>query len=148
MKKFITPDELRKDSISLATQIFIDGFIPDFEVAVWRGGATPGKIVHEGTKYMCANSKKYKGQKINIDHIAIRTSKYYDIDKSFSTVQVHNLGYLIERLTKDSKVLLVDDVFDTGLSMQAILDALKEKLGENMPIDIRIATIHFKPSKK
>ena len=58
---------------------------------------------------------------------------------------MHNLGYLIERLNKDSKVLLVDDVFDSGLSIAAVIEKLKEKLGDNFPSDIRVATVFYKP---
>ena len=31
------------------------------------------------------------------------------------------------------------------MSIKAVLDALQDQLGENLPIDIRIATIDFKP---
>ena len=86
---------------------------------------------------------KYCG--IPTDHIAIRTSRFTGIDAGSEEVAVHNLGYLIERLNKDSKVLLVDDVFDSGLSIAAVLSALKEKLGDNVPTDIRLATIFYKP---
>lgn len=106
-------------------------------VAIWRGGAPIGCHVHELFKFM----------NIHTDHIAIRTSKYTGIDKCNSTVTVHNLGYLKERLTSDSKVLLVDDIFDTGLSIDAIFAALHDQLGDKMPKDIRVATVYYKPSR-
>lgn len=34
IKKYITPDELRKDSFALASKIALDGFKPDFIVGV------------------------------------------------------------------------------------------------------------------
>lgn len=137
MKQYITSDSLNKDSFLLASKVVESGFRPDFMVAIWRGGATIGCCMHEFFKYL----------NFPTDHIAIRTSRYSGIDKTLVSVAVHNLGYLTERLTKTSTVLLVDDVFDSGLSIKAIFDALKEKLGENMPDDIRVATVYDKPSR-
>ena len=135
MKLFISPDTLRIDSYKLAAQVIESGFKPDFMVALWRGGSTIGICIHELLKY-CG---------IPTDHIAIRTSRFTGIDKASEEVAVHNLGYLIERLNKDSKVLLVDDVFDSGLSILAVIEKLKEKLGDNVSTDIRVATIFYKP---
>jgi len=137
MKLFITPDILRKDSYKLASNVIADNFRPDYMVAVWRGGAPIGCFVHEYLKYF----------NFQTDHIAIRTSRYSGIDTAHSNVTVHNLGYLTERVNKDSKILIVDDVFDTGLSIEAIFSALSEKLGDNMPTDIRVATVHYKPKR-
>lgn len=136
-KKFITPEELRLDSYRLAAQVLKSGFTPDTMIALWRGGATPGKCVHEFLKY--------KG--LTVDHVAIRTSKYTGIDEADSKVQVHSLGYLSNKLNKESKVLIIDDVYDTGDTITAVLEALRNKLGENCPDDIRIGTIHYKPKR-
>lgn len=136
-KLFVTPDQLRTDSYILASKVVKDGFEPDFMVGIWRGGAPIGICVHEFLKY--------KG--INTDHISIRTSRYTGIDETSETITVHNLGYLAEKLTSASKVLLVDDVFDSGRSIEAILHEMKLKCGENMPLDVRVATIYYKPSR-
>lgn len=136
-KRYISPESLRNDSFTLAYKIVADGFKPDFMVAIWRGGAPVGCYVHEFLKYVG----------IKTDHIAIRTSRYSGIDETRSAVAVHNLGYLVERLTSNSKVLLVDDVFDSGLSIVAVIDALREKLGDKTPIDIRVATVYYKPTR-
>lgn len=136
MKHFTTPNQLQLDSIKLGEKIIKDNFKPDYLVALWRGGATIGCYVHELLKYVYNN----------IDHIAIRTSRY-EGQEALYKVQVHNLGYLCERLKADSKVIIVDDVYDTGLSIQAVFESLKEKLGDNMPADIRVATIDYKPTR-
>lgn len=136
-KLYITPESLRLDSFKMASQIIKSGFNPDMLVCVWRGGAPIGCYVHELLKYVGCKT----------DHIAIRTSRYTGINQTASTIAVHNLGYLIEKVNKDSKILLVDDVYESGLSMDAILKELKERLGDNMPTDIRIATVYYKPTK-
>ena len=136
-KLFVTPDSLRTNSYILASKVVKDDFKPDFLVAIWRGGAPIGICVHEFLKY----------KNINTDHIAIRTSRYTGIDETSTNIGVHNLGYLTERLKPDSKVLLVDDVYDSGRSIEAIFEELKKKCGDQMPIDIRTATIYYKPTR-
>jgi len=84
---------------------------------------------------------------VNSDHIAIRTSRYTGVDKVSEEISVHNLGYLLERLTSDSKVLIVDDVYDSGLSVEKVITTLKEKLDYKMPSDIRVATVFYKPTR-
>ncbi len=142
VKVYVDLDTYRKDSYDLARQVMEGGFMPDFLVALWRGGTLPGTCMHEAFNWRAAK----KGTPL-VDHIAIRTSRYYGIDKAHSTVHVHNLGYLNEKLRPNTKVLIVDDVFDTGISIQAALTALKDRLGDNMPLDIRIATIYYKPTR-
>jgi hypoxanthine phosphoribosyltransferase len=137
MKHFVQPDTLRLDSFKLAAQVVESGFKPDFIVGIFRGGCPIGCHVDEFLKYM----------NINADHIAVRTSRYTGIDQVAETIAVHNLGYLVERLNKDSKVLVIDDVYDSGLSIEAFFDALKEKLCCKMPINIHIGTIFYKPSR-
>jgi hypoxanthine phosphoribosyltransferase len=136
-KQFISPASLRIDSYQLAARVCLDNFVPDFIVAIWRGGAPIGCYVHEFLKRV--------GQ--NPDHIAIRTSRYKGIDVALDTIDVHNLGYLTERLKSDSKVLLIDDVWDSGLTIQAIRGRLTKDLGSNCPGDIRVATVYYKPTR-
>jgi hypoxanthine phosphoribosyltransferase len=106
-------------------------------VVLWRGGAPIGCYMHEFFK-RCG---------IKPDHIAIRTSRYHGIDSASETIEVHNLGYFLERAKKDTNVLLVDDVHDTGLSIKAVKDRLKEEMGDNFPDNIRTATVYYKPSR-
>jgi uncharacterized protein len=136
-KYFITPHELRAQSYKLAYEVVKSGFRPDFLVAIWRGGAVVGICVHEWLK-KCG---------FDCDHIAIRTSLYTGIDKTDSHVKVHSLTYLTENLNADSKVLFVDDILESGRSMQAVFKTLREKLGDRTPRDMRIATIFIKSRK-
>ncbi len=135
-KVFVSPNDLRLRSFQLGRKIVDSGFKPDFMVALWRGGAPVGCYVHEFLKY----------HNINTDHVAIRTSRYEGIDglADGGKVVVHNLGYLKEKLRADSTLLIVDDIFDTGSSVTAFVDTLGDQLGENMPKDIRIATVFYK----
>lgn len=134
-KRYIAAQELLDDSFRLGTEIYRDGFKPDFIVGVWRGGTPVGIAVQEILHVLGIKS----------DHISIRTSSYTGIGKREKEVRVHGLSYIIRNVNWDSKLLIVDDVFDTGLSIKAILENLSYKARRNKPEDIRIATPWFKP---
>lgn len=136
-KHFITAEALLKDSFLLAEKILASNFRPHFIVGVWRGGAPVGIAVQE---YL-----DFKG--IKTDHIAIRTSSYRGIDDQDKNVRVHGLQYIIENVNSHDELLIVDDVFDSGRSIAAILNELKIKSRRNLPETIRIACPWFKPTK-
>ena len=136
-KIFITAAELLRDSFLLASNILQSGFRPDYIVGIWRGGTPVGIAVQEFLDYAG----------VETDHIAIRTSHYTGIDQTTLNVQVHGLGYLIRKVNKQDSLLIVDDVFDTGMSVEAVIGELLERARLNMPGDIRIVTPWYKPSK-
>lgn len=135
-KYYISAEELLQDSFRLGLNILKDNFRPDFIVGVWRGGTPVGIAVQEILDVFDVKS----------DHIAIRTSSYTGIGTRNKEVRVHGLSYVIRNINWDSSLLIVDDVFDTGLSIQAVIDTLKMKARRNTPEDIRIATLWFKPA--
>lgn len=87
----------------------------------------------------------YRG--IDSDHIAIRTASYQNIDDQDDEVQVYNLSYLVKKMSSDDSLLIVDDVFDTGRSIDAVIERLKVLLRRNFPKDIRIAVPYYKPTR-
>jgi len=136
-KVFVDAQSLLKDSYVLAAQIINSGFRPDFIVGVWRGGAPIGVAVQE----FC----DYNG--IKSDHIAIRTSSYTGLDQANREVKVHGLDYIVNRVSKHHSLLIVDDVFDSGRSIAAIMDRLERRCRDNLPNDIRVATVYSKPER-
>ena len=44
-------------------------------------------------------------------------------------------------------MLIIDDVFDTGQTIQAVIEHLRVKARLNTPSDIRIAVPYYKPSR-
>ncbi len=135
-KTFIQADQLLEDSFKLAWNVFESGFRPNYIVGVWRGGAPIGIAVQEFLEVLGVSS----------DHIAIRTSHYSGIDKHNSNVKVYGLNYVIRQLESEDSLLIVDDVHDTGLSIQQIVKDLKAACKKNTP-DIKVATPYFKPTK-
>ena len=136
-KHFISAESLLRDSFFLARQIFDSGFRPDFIVGVWRGGAPVGIAVQEFLEF----------QGIPSDHIAIRTSSYTGINQQDKQVRVHGLQYVIDHADSEHRLLIVDDVFDSGRSIRAILEELSIKCRRNLPETIRIACPWYKPTK-
>ena len=135
-KKFITSQALLEDSFRLAHKIFEDGFRPDFIVGIWRGGAPVGIAVQEYFDF----------KKVETDHISVRTSSYYGIGLQSKEIKVHGLHYLIENANADDTLLIVDDVFDTGRSIDALIKQIKSLSRLNTPKDIRIACPWYKPT--
>ena len=135
-KLFINSDDLLKDSFQLAWNVFESGFKPNYIVGVWRGGAPIGIAVQEFLSYLGISS----------DHVAIRTSYYSAIDKKKDRVQVYGLNYVIRQLESEDRLLIVDDVHDTGHSIQQIISDLKAACKKNTP-EIKVATPYFKPDK-
>lgn len=133
-KTFITAQQLLDDAYRLGAQVLADDFMPNYIVAVWRGGTPVGIAIQEFLDFCGVES----------DHIAIRTSYYTGINQRAEQVQVHGLHYLSNRLCASDRLLLVDDVFDSGASMQQIVLSLQQECQERFP-QYRIATPYYKP---
>jgi hypoxanthine phosphoribosyltransferase len=134
-KRYLTAQELLNDSFELGLRIYKSGFRPSFIIGVWRGGTPVGIAVQEILDHLG----------VKTDHIAIRTSSYYGIKKRDKEVRVHGLEYVIRQANWEDGLLIVDDVFDTGSSIKAVIEALTAKMRRNLPRDIRVATAWFKP---
>tara|TARA_B100001063_G_scaffold69427_2_gene63494 strand:+ start:1261 stop:1824 length:564 start_codon:yes stop_codon:yes gene_type:complete len=135
-KLFIKANELLEDSFNLAWKIFESGYKPNYIIGVWRGGAPVGIAVQEFLSVLGIKS----------DHIAIRTSYYSGINERNETVQVYGLNYVIKKLESEDRLLVVDDVHDTGNSINQIISDLRKACKKNSP-EIKIATPYFKPNK-
>ena len=135
-KHYIGATELLEDSFKLAWEVYESGYRPNYIVGVWRGGAPIGIAVQELFDVLGGES----------DHIAIRTSYYSSIGQRNDKVQVYGLSYLIKKLESEDSLLIVDDVFDTGNSINQIIIDIQTACKKNTP-EIRIATPYFKPAQ-
>jgi len=135
-KLFIQADELLRDSFKLAWQVYESGYRPNYIIGVWRGGAPIGIAVQEFLDVLGVPS----------DHIAIRTSHYKGINERDTQVQVYGLNYIIKQVESEDSLLIVDDVHDTGISIEKIILDLKAACKKNTP-EIKVATPYFKPNK-
>lgn len=134
-KQYVSAAQLLDDSFRLGVKILESGFRPHFIVGIWRGGAPVGITVQELLDFFG----------IHTDHIAIRTSYYKGIEQRDSRIRVHGLQYVINNVDADEGLLIVDDVYDTGLSIEAVIENLRKRARRNTPNEIRIATAYYKP---
>lgn len=135
-KRVLTARELLEDSFRLGVEILESGFEPTLIVAIWRGGTPVGMAVQEILSY-CG---------VQADHIAIRTSSYIGVDQR-GAVAVHGLDYIIRKIRHDDRLLIVDDVFDTGNTIVAVIEEITKRARGNTPEDIRVAVPWYKPTR-
>ena len=141
-KQFISEQDLLEDAFRLGVQIYNDGFRPTFVVGLWRGGSAVGIYVQECLQHLG----------VKTDHIAVRTSYTGQPDYQrmvadpAANIRVHGTQYLLETLNADDRLLLVDDVSSSGLTLSVVRRRLEQRLKRNMPADVRVATIWNKPA--
>ncbi len=140
-KKFINAEELLLDSYRLSMLIYNSGFRPDFIVGLWRGGSPVGIAVQDCLDYLG----------IKTDHISLRTSyrglqSYQQMISDSDNIRVHGTQYLLDNLNAENRLLIIDDVYSSGLSVQAVIKRLQQKLRLNMPEDVRVAVPWYKPT--
>ncbi|MEN7343352.1 MAG: phosphoribosyltransferase family protein [Pseudomonadota bacterium] len=136
-KRYIAAQDLLDDAFRLGAAIVESGYRPTFILALWRGAAPIGIAVQE---YLVANG-------IETDHIAIRTASYTGIDQQSREIAIYGINYLLKNVTHDDALLIVDDVFDTGLTIEAMIQQINQKARRNAPRDIRVAVPYYKPSR-
>ena len=133
-----------EDSFRLGVRIFNSGFRPTFIVGLWRGGSTVGIYVQE-----CLQTLG-----IITNHISIRTSyeglsAYNEaVNNPDRQVRVHGTQYLLESLNTNDSLLIVDDVFSTGMNVQAVIARLESRLKRNMPKALKVAALWYKPASR
>ena len=136
-KVVISAQELLKDSFRLGGEILKSGFEPTMIMAIWRGGTPVGMAVQEILEYFGVKS----------DHIAIRTSAYSGVDERKARVAVHGLNYIVNKISREDRLLIVDDVFDSGATIVAVIEELRQRARDNMPADVRVAVPWYKPTR-
>ena len=136
-KIYLPAQQLLEDSFRLGAKIIQDGFRPTVMIAIWRGGVPMGIAIQELLTWYG----------IETDHIAIRTSSYSGIDGRSNEIRIHGMNYLVKNCTHEDRLLIVDDVFDTGLTIKAVIEHLHEKTRLNAPHDIRTAVPYYKPTR-
>ena len=134
-KHFVSAQELLEDSFHLAKLVEQSGFVPDLIVGIWRGGAPIALAVHE---YL-----SFKG--ITSDHCCIGARSYSGIDQR-SAVSLQDEERLLARLPTARNILLVDDIFDTGRTMHALLNSLAKHRQDGLHT-VKFACPWYKPAR-
>ena len=142
-KLFIAEEDLLLDAYRLGVKVFNSGFRPSFIVGLWRGGSSVGIAVQECLQHLG----------VATDHISLRTSyrgvEHYQRmqEGGPADIRVHGTQYLLESMNAQDRLLIVDDVYSTGLNVKAVIDRLEARTRRNMPHDVRIAVPWYKPAR-
>lgn len=130
-KIFLDANSLARDSFSLAKKIYDSGWIPDAIIALWRGGSPVGISVHEFLHY--------KG--ISCYHTIVKAVSYTGIEQK-KEPRIENIDYVLKLLKPTTKVLVVDDVFDSGSTAEVMRRELTK-----VSNDVKFAMVYYKPLK-
>jgi hypoxanthine phosphoribosyltransferase len=133
-KNFLPYRTFRNNAIKLAYQIYKSGFVPDVIYVSLRGGAYLGNVISEYFKFIRRQDKP-------VYYAAVVAHSYADV-KIQQRIKVEGWTYDPEYLRQGDRVLLVDDIFDTGRTINHLVDIILEK---GIPRkDIRIAVHDYK----
>lgn len=134
MKEFLPYDNVRNNALKLAHRIYKEGFIPDVIYCSLRGGAYVANVVSEYFKIARKDCHP-------VLYAAVVARSYSDIRKR-DRVMVDGWTYSPEHLRPGDKILLVDDIFDTGKTINYLVELLLEK---GIPRkDIKVAVHDYK----
>lgn len=131
-KRYLAANDFLRDVWRLAADIRKSGWKPDALIALWRGGTPPGIAIHEFLKV----------SGWNVRHMPVKCASYTGIGQNEGEVEFTCAEPVFARLKKGDKVLVVDDVFDTGKTAAAV----KAKM-DAIGVEMRLACVYWKPGK-
>ena len=131
-KHYIGATEYLHDNWRLAAGIRRSGWRPDYLVGLWRGGAPVAVAIHEFLK----------ATGWDVQHIPLKCASYTGIGESGGEVAFTHGDIVFGMFRKGDRVLVVDDVFDTGRTAAAVKGRI-DAVGAEM----RLACVYWKPRK-
>ena len=134
IKEFLPDDTVRNDALKLGYKILQDGFVPDIIYVSLRGGAYVANVVSEYFKIARKGARP-------VLYAAVVARSYSDI-RQRDRIMVDGWTYSPDHLRPGDKILLVDDIFDTGKTINYLVEVLLEK---GVPRkDIKVAVHDYK----
>ena len=131
-KHYLMADDYLRDVWRLASAIRKSEWRPDILIALWRGGAPVGIAVHEFLRV----------SGWDVRHIPLKCTSYTGIGENAGDVEFVCGDLVFGMIRKGDRVLVVDDVFDTGKTAAAV----KAKMGA-LGAEFRMACVYWKPEK-
>jgi len=136
-KEFLPYQTVRNNAIKLADHINREGFVPDVIYVSLRGGAYMGNVISEYFKIK-------RKDKRPAYYAAVVARSYRDIGAQ-DKVRVDGWTYNPAYLRNGDKVLLVDDIFDSGRTVNHLVEIIME---QGIPrADVRVAVHDYKIRK-
>jgi hypothetical protein len=132
----VTPERLMVDSLRLGARLYDTGFRPKHALSIWRGGTAVGVYV----------DAFFRHRGLTINHTTIATESYSGIGRQGEVI-VKGLEHVIGTVCREDGLLLLDDVYESGNTVKAIIETLRRQARANAPEQIMVGTIHRKPDK-
>src|SRR3989344_3320049 len=132
-KIFINADEFLLDSFRLAKRIYNSGYVPSKLIGVWRWGAEICSCIDE----------LYRFKDIRIPNYPVKSEHYDKNSEKLKEVSIFDVESLKKVITKEDDLLIVDEVADSGESLDKIVKSLRI-----ITPRIRTATLYYKPEKR
>ena len=134
-KIYVDAQTLLVNSVKLARMVWENRFFPTVLVSVWRGGTVPGIAVDEFFQR--------HGQCLH--HTVIKAQSYDGMERGKIGVELEGLEDIAGDVEPGDRLLIIDDVFDTGHTMAAIMNEITSITGAGAP-ECRSAVVYYKPA--
>ena len=131
-KHYIDATEYLHDSWRLAAMIRRSGWRPDYLVGLWRGGAPVAVAIHE---FLMVTGW-------SVQHVPLKCASYTGIGENAGEVVFTHGDMVFGTFRNGDRVLVIDDVFDTGKTAAAV----KGKM-DSIGAEMRLACVYWKPEK-
>ena len=121
-KEFITCDMIRDAALKLVRKMHIeDGFVPDVIYDSLRGGAYMANVMSEYYKLMAMKEGRQP-----VFYAAVVARSYGAVKEHSSHVDIDGWTWSPRNLRKGQKILIVDDIFDTGMTVNALVNTVMD----------------------
>lgn len=131
-KVYLSANAYLEDTWRLAEIVRAGEWRPTVLLALWRGGAPVGVALHE---YLSVTGWPLR-------HLPLKCASYTGIGENGGEIVFTHGELVFGQLRPGERVLVVDDVFDTGRTAAAV----KAKI-EATGAEMRLACVYWKPEK-
>lgn len=139
-KEFLPYEKVRNNALKMAHRIYTDGFVPDIIYVSLRGGAYLGNVVSEYFKIVRKNHRP-------VLYAAVVARSYSDVRQQ-DRIMVDGWTYSPDHMRHGDKILLVDDIFDSGRTINHLVEILIDKGIPRKDIKVAVHDYKFFPNKE
>src|SRR5512133_1133459 len=133
----VDPEEFLIDSFLLGKKIYQSGFRPKHAISLWRGGTPVGLGV----------DAFFRSRGLRLNHTTIATDSYRGIAQQAEVI-VKNLEHLVSVVCPEDGLLIIDDVYESGHTIQRVVELLRQMARANTPERIVAGVVHHKPDRQ
>ena len=128
-KLYVSADQQQRDAFRLARTIYDSGWVPDVLIGLWRGGTPIAITIHEFLKW----------KNVDCVHMPVKCTSYMGM-KQTPELKIDFPMNMMFDIKPGSKVIVIDDCFDSGKTAMAMKDLLEQHGAE-----VRICVVYWKP---